>query len=70
MKYFVSCIIPGQKQVGAIQFEAEDLNEMQQIAEAKAPCRCEFKAWELQEFEGDMPIGEFVDAARLKELGY
>ena len=68
-KWFVSCIIPGDRQVGAMQFEADEA-DVQKIAEEMAPCRGEFRAYELEVFDRGLPIGEFVDAETLNRHGY
>jgi hypothetical protein len=70
MKFFVSAIIPGVQQVGAMQFEAANEAECQQISESLCPTRAAFRAYELQEFEEGLPVGTFVEAKQLKELGY
>jgi hypothetical protein len=68
-KYFVSCAVPGRK-IGAMQFESTD-QEFQAKAEAMCPERAFFKAYELSEgFDEDIPVDEFIPAAKLKELGY
>ncbi len=69
LKWFVSCIIPGDRQVGAMQFEAHEA-DINGIAEKMAPCRAEFRAFELEIFDRGIPIGEFVDAETLKRHGY
>jgi len=68
-KYFVSCIIPS-KQLGAIQLEAEDEAELKPIVEEMAPERCAFRAYVVDNFDEEIPIGEFVDAKTLKQNGY
>lgn len=68
-KWFVSCIIPGDRQVGVVQLEAE-AGDVKDIVERMAPCRCEFQAWCIEKFDDEIPVGEFVDADRLKTLGY
>lgn len=69
-KWFVSCIIQGDKQIGAMQFESTEEN-VKSIAEDLAPCRCNFQSYELAEgFDKALPVGSFVDAATMKKLGY
>lgn len=67
-KYFISCI-DDEKQVGAMQFEADE-NEYQQIAEKKCPQRAIFRAYEISEFEPDMPVNQFVSSSKMKDIGY
>lgn len=68
MKWFVSCITP-KKHIGIIQLEAS-LDLLKPRVEALAPCRCEFKAYEVEEFDDDIPVGKFITAAEAKALGY
>ncbi len=70
MKWFVSCILPGVKRLGAMQFEAEDEPAAVKIAEEMAPCRGVFQSWEMSEFEDGMRVGVFVDQEGMIELGY
>ena len=67
-KWFVSCILPGIRPLGLMQFEST-ANEMQDIAESLAPCRCEFQAYKIPEFEDNVPVGEFVDFETAKGAG-
>ena len=67
-KWFVSCILP-EKQLGAIQFEAEE-DDVKTIAEGLAPQRCAFRSYQVEEFDKNIPIGEFVDTQTLKDNGY
>ena len=67
-KYFISCI-DEEKQVGAMQLEADE-NEYQKVAEQLCPQRAIFRAYEIQEFESDMPVSQFVSVSKMKELGY
>ncbi len=69
MKFFVSCITP-ERSIGVVQFEAASEDDMKSQAEKLAPCPCEFRAYVLEEFDADLPVGEFVSAAKAKELGY
>lgn len=72
-KWFVSCIIPNVRPIGGMQFEAEDDEDtVQNIAEGLNPCEClcSYKAYQIQEFDPEIPIGEFVDSDTLKEHGY
>lgn len=67
-KWFISAITP-KKQVGIMQFEATEA-EYKNIAERLCPVRAEFRAYQIEEFEDGLPIGQFVDAASAKLLGY
>ena len=67
-KYFVSAIQP-DRQLGAMQFEAPNIEQAQAKAEDMCPETGFFRAWEVDDFD-DMPIGEFVDSVKMKELGY
>ncbi len=67
-KYFVSCITPTE-QIGVVQLEVLP-KELKGKVEALAPCPCEFQSYELEEFEADLPVGEFINAAKMNELGY
>ena len=69
MKYFVSCALPG-KQLGLMQFEASSQAEMQETAEKLSPYKCFFRSYAIEEFDQGLPVGEFVSAAKAKELGY
>jgi hypothetical protein len=68
-KYFISCVSL-TKQLGAIQLETETLEEAQTKSEELCPEPANFKLYEVEEFDSEMPIGEFVSAERMKELGY
>jgi len=68
IKWFVSAIIPNERQVGMMQFESTE-TEHQNKAEELCPVRAEFRAYKIQEFE-DFPIEEFIDCISAKKLGY
>lgn len=68
-KFFVSAIIPGDRQLGIMQFEAENHQECQEKAEAMCPHLAEFRAYEIEEFD-DIPIDKFITEQELKKLGY
>ncbi len=67
-KYFISCITP-TKQLGAMQFECTE-DEVQQKSMKMCPEPAEFRAYEIPEFEENMPIDEFVPTDKMKQLGY
>lgn len=67
-KYFISCITP-KKQLGAIQFEADE-DDVQRKSEEMCPEPAMFRSYELVEFEDGMPVDEFVPVSKMKELGY
>ena len=69
MKYFISCAVPNRK-IGDIQMECDNLEEMKTKAEKMCPEKCFFKSYELEEFEEEMPINEFVTMSQMIELGY
>jgi len=69
MKYFISCAIPNRK-LGIIQLEADTFEDMRDRVEKLCPYRAEFKPYSLEEFEDNLPVGEFVPMAKLKLLGY
>ena len=69
-KYFVSAILPGHRQLGIMQFEADNEKEMITKAESMCPSRAAFRSYEVKDFEDELPIDEFVSAERLKEIGY
>lgn len=69
LKFFVSQALPGQM-LGAMQFEANDIEDAMKIAEAMAPTRGFFKAYIVQEFDKDIPISKFVYYKQMKKLGY
>jgi len=67
-KYFISCINQ-TKQLGAMQFEAEE-GEFQKKSEDMCPKETSFRAYIVDDFDESMPINEFVPIAKLKKLGY
>lgn len=69
LKYFVSAIIPGVRQVGIMQFEATEA-EHENKAEELCPVRASFQSYRLEKFDDNLPIGNFIDAAQAKKLGY
>lgn len=68
-KYFVSCATP-EKTLGAIQIEAEDKEDLQKLTEEICPEPAIFRAYEVSKFDDEIPIGVFVPAEKLIELGY
>ena len=69
MKYFISCINQ-TRQLGVIQIEAKSIDEMKQKAEGICPERAEFSSYELEGWEGGLPVGEFIPESTMKKLGY
>ncbi len=68
-KYFISAILPGQKQLGAMQFEASSDEACKKKAETLCPSRAVFRSYQVEEFD-DLPIDEFISSEKLKALGY
>ena len=67
-KYFISAI-QLDRQLGAMQFEAPNIEQAQAKAEDMCPERGIFRAYEVEEFD-DIPVDEFIPIEKLKELGY
>jgi len=68
-KWFISCIVPGDRLVGIIQLLCKE-DEVKKLSEKLAPCRCEFKAYRVTGFDTDIPIGEFINTEKAKAAGY
>ncbi len=69
IKWFVSAIIPGVRQVGLMQFEATEA-EHEKKAEKLCPVRASFRSYRLEKFDDNLPIGEFIDVTSAKKFGY
>ncbi len=69
IKWFVSAILPNERQVGIMQFEATN-DEYKNKAEKLCPVRASFRAYRVTKFDNNLPIGEFIDVKQAKKLGY
>ncbi len=69
LKWFISAILPNDRQVGLMQFEATE-DEYKDKAEKLCPVRASFRAYRLEKFDANLPIGKFIDVKQAKKLGY